>query len=164
MVGFLVFRLNFSAIFANSKSLAHFFNAGNGKFFASHITLAKVDFTQGCLANKLISKREIFIVHAICTGNIMVFIYINQKLLAVEDVIAVITFIVNQALGIIHIGVNHLNFQHRSDLASISPSGTSTLWTRRCTFPGFFNLCVRTVWTKPPSCGLCSRQIDLIYR
>ena len=164
MVGFPVFRLNFSTIFANSKSLAHFFNAGNGKLFASHITLAKVDFTQGRLANKLISKREIFIVHAICTGNIMVFIYINQKLLAVENVIAVITFIVNQALGIIHIGVNHLNFQHRSDLASISPSGTSTLWTRRCTFPGFFNLCVRTVWTKPPSCGLCSRQIDLIYR
>ena len=129
MVGFSVFKLDFAAIFTDSKAIAYFFDTGNRQFFTSHVTLAKVNFTQSCFSNKLISKREILVVHTICTGNIVILIYVNQELLAVESIASFIAFIVNQTLSIVHIRVDHLNFQHRSNLSSISPCRTTTLRT-----------------------------------
>ena len=95
MVSFAVFRLDFAAIFTDSESLAYFFDTGNRQLFTSHVTLAKVNFTQSCFANELISKREILVVHTICAGNIVILIYINQELLTIENIVSIIAFIVN---------------------------------------------------------------------
>ncbi len=154
MICLSILRLNFSAIFANFKALAHFLNTRNRQFFTSHITLTKIDFTQSCLVNKLISKWKIFVVHTICARNITVFIYINQKLFAIKDIISIIALIVNQALCIVHIGVNHLNFQHCSDLTCIRPCRTATLRAGRCIPTCFFNLSMRTIRAKSPLCSL----------
>ena len=162
MVSLAVFRLDFSAILTDSKSFAYLLNTRNRQLFSGHITLTEVNLTEGCFANELISERKIFIVHAICTGNVMVLIYVNQKLFAVEDVISVIALIVDQTLSVIHVGVDHLNFQHSSDLSSVSPCRTTALRTSRCILAGFFNLSMRTIRAKSPSCGLSSSQINLI--
>ena len=163
MIGFSVFRLDFSAVLTNFKALAYFFNTGNRQFFTDHVTFTKVNFSQSCFANKLISKREIFVVHTICTGNIVIFIYINQKLFTIEYIISIIALIVNQALGIIHVRVDHLNLQHCSNLSGISPGRTTTLRASRRILAGFFNLSMRTIRAKSPSCSLSSSQINLIY-
>ena len=154
MVRFSGIRLNLSTIFTYFESLANIFNTRNRQLFTCHIAFTEIDFPQCCLADKLVSKRKLLIIHSIGTGNIMILIYINKELLAVKYIGTLFTFITDQALRIIHIGIYHLNFQHRANLPCICPSRASTLWASCGTSSSLLNLRMRTIRTKSPSCRL----------
>lgn len=65
----------------------------------------------------------------------MVLIYVYKGLLAIKDIRAVVAFITNQALGVVHVRVDHLHFQHVAHLTGIGPSGASALRTGCCVRP-----------------------------
>ena len=94
----------------------------------------------------------------------MVLIYVYKELLAIKDIRAVVAFITNQALGVVHVRVDHLHFQHVAHLTGIGPSGASALRTGCCVPASCFKLRMRAVWTQTPKGTLSSCQVYLIDR
>ena len=104
--------LYFTAILADSEPFPNSIFTGNEKRFPSSIAFTEIDFPQQSFPHKFITKIEILIIKLICFFNIMLFIYIHQKPLGIKYRCPVFRFIPDPVLGIIHIGIYHLNFQH----------------------------------------------------
>ena len=164
MIRFPVIRLYFPTVFADLKAFAHIFNAGYIQFFAYSIAFAKVNLTKRRFPNEFIAERKFFIVHPVCTCDVGVFINIHQQLLAVENVVTVLAFIVDQTLCVVHIGIHHLYFKHIPDLARVSPLRASATRAGSRMFSCLFYLCMRTRRAESPLCRLCCRKVDLINR
>ena len=164
VVGLSLIRLDLAAVFADLKALTDLFHTGNIQFFTDRIAFAEVDLPEYGLLYKFIAEREVFIIHAISAGNILVFIHIHQELLAVKYVRSVIALITDEALGVIHVGINHSHLQHIPDLPGIRPFGTSA--ARACChmLTSLQRFRMRAIRAQPPSGRLSRCQIHLINR
>ena len=155
-------RLNLSTVATDFKTLSNILFSGNCHLLTGGICFPEVNLTKSRLPNEFISKWKVIVVHLVCTGDVMVFIHIDQKLPHIEGIGPLLALVADKALGIIHIGVDHLDFQHASHLAGIRPRRASADRTACRMLASFFDLRMGTVRAQSPACRLGGRQIDLI--
>ena len=92
----------------------------------------------------------------------MIFIHIDQHLLAVKNIAPLVVVIRNQALGIVHVGIDHLNLQHIPHLSSIRPTRAATLWATGSILTCLLYLSMSTVGAQSPRRSLSAGQVNLI--
>ena len=155
-------RLNLSAVSADLKAFSNILFSGNRHLLTGGICFSEVNLAKRCLPDEFVSKWKVIVVHLVCTGDVMVFIHIDQKLPHIECIGPLLTLVADKTLGIIHIGIDHLDFQHAAYLAGICPRRASADRTACCMLASFFNLSMGTIRAQSPACSLRCRQVDLI--
>ena len=145
-----VCRLDFSAVLADFEALTNVFGTSNHQPFTDHIAFAEVDLAHSGFADELITERELIIIHTVCLGYIVGFVHINQHLLRIEHGRAVIAVVTDETAFPVIIGIDHVDFQHTSQLTGISPSRTAALRTGGYGLTVDFLLCMRAVRAETP--------------
>ena len=145
-----VCRLDFSAVLADFEALTNIFGTSNHQPFTDHIAFAEVNLAHSGFADELITERELIIIHTVRLGYIVGFVYIDQHLLRIEHGRAVIAVITDETAFPVIIGIDHVDFQHTSQLTGISPSRTAALRTGGYGLTVDFLLCMRAVRAETP--------------